>query len=558
MQVAAAFLAVLLVMGTVLPLNQTLAADVPADGGTVVRIGLAYGSGVVPSANLQNSVGSGYRFGYFDADRSFVSLAYTEETRITMLKTQNLYLSGSTYSATVPSGTYTAIGCYHIELPGTYPDFESAKRAATAVPGAFPAYIMGSFTVRVGAYTTKAEAEAAQTALSIAETVIKGTSTNGVSVVATGSAQILFQFDGGSERSLGVMPGLDDSVKTVTWFKGYKYYGGFQYQRIGSDLTVVNFVPLEDYVKGVVPYEMSPSWPLEALKAQAVCARNYVMVNQDKHKSYGFDVCNGTDCQVYQGLNRADSNTDAAVDQTAGVFVRYQGKLAETYFCASNGGATEDVANVWGAQYAYLKGVVDPYEALVRDKIPSYEWTTTFTAEELTTLLRSKNYSCDTIVSFEVTERSALGNVIAITFTDASGRSVYLSRERVRTVLNLRSMRYSVYADGVQQGSNGYTVTGGQLLSSLKGIYAISGTGTIAAVTGDTAYSVTGTGTVSAMTEGTSGTGNGGKGTTFTISGTGLGHNVGLSQWGAYSMANLGYTYQEILQFYYTDVTVGP
>ena len=89
-----------------------------------------------------------------------------------------------------------------------------------------------------------------------------------------------------------------------TWFKGYRYYGGFRYERIGGgDLTVVNILDLETYIKGVVPYEMSSSWPLEALKVQAVCARSYAYINihSGKHTSYHFDVCNTTDCQAYYG-----------------------------------------------------------------------------------------------------------------------------------------------------------------------------------------------------------------------------------------------------------------
>lgn len=67
---------------------------------------------------------------------------------------------------------------------------------------------------------------------------------------------------------------------------------------------------IDDYVKGVLPYEMSPSWPLEALKAQAVCARTYALLQTKHYKSYKFDVCNTTDCQVYQGANLASDLTD--------------------------------------------------------------------------------------------------------------------------------------------------------------------------------------------------------------------------------------------------------
>ena len=526
----------------------------------VIRVGLEWSSTALAAASLENSEGTGYRFGYFDSDRAFVSLAATNQTQITVLKTQNLYLVNGTYATSPPSGAHVTIGCYHVELPGTYPDFTSAQQAAAQIEGAFPAYISGTFTVRVGAYGTKAEAEAAQAALGISDTVIKGTSSNGVSVVKTGTADIILQFDGGTSCSLGVMPGMDDSVKTVTWHKDYRYYGGFQFQRFNGNITVVNFVELEDYLKGVLPYEMSESWPLEALKAQAVCARNYAVLNLGKHESYGFDLCSNMDCQTYYGLNRTGENSIRAVEETQGMYLYYNGKLAETFYFSSDGGATEDVYNVWGSNYPYLKGVKDPYEALVADSIPSYRWSTTFTAEELTRVLNSKGYSCKTIVSFEVTTRSEMGNVTAITFTDVEGNKVYLTRERVRTVLNLRSQRYEVTASG--QPSSGstdesYAVAGGGTVSTANGLYTISGTGTVSAVSGSTLYVATnsGTQTLTGTGNGSSGSG-GGSGTTFTITGTGYGHHVGMSQWGAYAMAKEGYTYKDILTFYFNGTTV--
>ena len=82
-----------------------------------------------------------------------------------------------------------------------------------------------------------------------------------------------------------------------------------------------NDVPLEDYIKGVVPYEMSPSWHKEALKAQAVCARSYADGQKERHKNNGFDVCSTTHCQVYHGIGRATANSNAAVEETRGQYL---------------------------------------------------------------------------------------------------------------------------------------------------------------------------------------------------------------------------------------------
>ena len=170
---------------------------------------------------------------------------------------------------------------------------------------------------------------------------VVGTSGYGVNVVRRGTATILFQFDGGAEHSLAVNPGVDDSEKAVTWLKKNKYFGIFQYQRIasGGNLTISNYVFLDDYVNCVCSREMSNSFPLEALKAQAVCARSYYYqsITTHKHASQGFDICNTTDCQVYYGMASVNERTTQAAEETTGLGVWYQGKPAEVFYFSSDG-----------------------------------------------------------------------------------------------------------------------------------------------------------------------------------------------------------------------------
>ena len=306
--------------------------DVPVDLQTV-RVGLFYGSSALSEARLENAVGSGYQFGYYDSDRVFHAVGSTAETLIAMVPDLNVSVSAGT------------IGRYHIRLSQTYTSFDAAKSAADA-KGGFPAYYNGTYYAMIGSYETQEAAQSALSAGGYGGTVYTGTD-RCVTVTKADTTQILFEFDCGSTYSLAVAP-VSDSGKAVTWCKGYQYYGDFQYTRLTSGvLTVVNFVGLEDYVKGVVPNEMSASWPLEALKAQAVCARTYVAANQNKYRQYGFDMTNDTYCQVYRGLNGANETTDRAVDETAGLFVRYEGKLCSVAYFAADGGATEDSENVW-------------------------------------------------------------------------------------------------------------------------------------------------------------------------------------------------------------------
>ncbi|MGE4484959.1 MAG: SpoIID/LytB domain-containing protein [Oscillospiraceae bacterium] len=532
-----------------------------------VKIGLFYGSSALVSANLQNvtGIGSGYEFGYFNSDREFVPIeASVSVTKISMLKDINQYYSASENSYYEGTNGSVIVGCFHIQLDKTYDTYDEARAAADTFTSvtAFPRYCEGCFYVCAGAYTTRADAATAAASLGIqsAYSITCGTSYT-VTVVETGTSKILFEFDCGSSISLAVRPLSDDSgIKTQTWFKGYKYYGSFQYARLsGEDLTVVNFVGLEDYVKGVIPYEMSASWPIEALKAQAVCARTYVMSHLNAHKSNGFDLCNTVDCQVYRGTTSATANSDSAVDDTEGQYLMYDGTLCETYYSSSDGGASESSENVWPNARGYLIGKEDPYEAAVINKIANYNWTVTYTANQLTAKLQNKGYSCSTITKFEIVEFTPTGNVYKIKFTDVNGKTFTFSKEYVRTVLGLRSPRYAVNGDTADSrdvtlyvnGTSG-TTTGSAIPSS----YAIGSGGTTKVVVSDDTFcAITGSGTVEAVPtqKGSSASAE----DTFVISGSGYGHNVGMSQWGAYSMASVyDLSYTDILTFYYTGTDI--
>ena len=126
-------------------------------------------------------------------------------------------------------------------------------------------------------------------------------------------------------------------------------------------LMMINHVPLESYLRGVIPHEVSPSWPREALKTQACAARAFALGSRQSGKSW--DVYCDVRSQAYVGVGIEDSRTDAAVRDTAGVCPTYNGSpIVATYFSCS-GGQTESVKYVWGGNYPYLKGVSDPYDS---------------------------------------------------------------------------------------------------------------------------------------------------------------------------------------------------
>ena len=544
---------------SILPLGMTASAvdDKP------LRVGLYYNSTTVVVSNLENAQGAGYAFGYYDADRNFVKLGESWESKISVMKTQNLYLTNGGVYVYESAGAVGVVGCYHVHLPWAYPDFESAQAAAATVTGGFVAWIEGSYYVRMGSYASRAAAQEAVDALGVEGGTVGETSAYGYSVVATGTTRILFQFDAnkaGLEGAFGVLPGLEDGVKAVTAFKGQKFYGGFTFERInGGDSTVVNVVNLDDYVKGVIPYEMSPSWPIEALKAQAVAAKNYALgkkAGSSHNKTYHFDICTTTDCQVYRGVGGANANSNQAVDEVSGKFVYYNGKLAtQTVYSSSHGGASEDAKNIWGTDHPYLKGVIDPYEADVADIAGNYKWTKTYTADALKARLQEKGIVLNgDLVNF-TTKKSETGNVIAFTVTDTTGKNYTVSRDKVRTYLNVNSIHFDVTVSGGDLSAPGYTIAERPgTVSDLTTQYAISGDGTVSAVS-DGAYAITGDGVVKLEPAPGAPTGTG-KNAVYTFKGTGWGHSVGMSQWGAYAMAKRGFGYEDILKFYFTGITV--
>lgn len=393
-------------------------------------------------------------------------------------------------------------------------------------------------------------------------TKITVTATQGTMVVTNSSTgEYLYQHNDAYGTQLGIEPFSLVGEKTVTKC-GYPYYGGFRFERIEAydgTMTIVNMVSLDDYVSGVAPYEMSPSWPLEALKTQVVCARTFALSHTSKHgKTFSFDLCDSDCCQVYKGVYSGSyvSNLNAAVSGTAGVVLMYEGEYCDTVYSSSNGGGSESAKNVWGKEVPYLQGLIDPYEALIADQINKYYWTETFTGEELQAKLIASGYVGCGVVTEVKTTLSETGNVIALTFVDDAGKSwsIY-NGTKCRTFLSLRSIHYTVsseYGSTVEDGS--IMVNGSDPLDLSGGITVINGDGTISTITGG--YVVTDAGVEELTANSSDVTSSSATGTVFTFSGTGWGHNVGMSQYGAYSMANLGYTYQDILQFYYTGVMI--
>ena len=149
-----------------------------------------------------------------------------------------------------------------------------------------------------------------------------------------------------------------------------------------DSLNVVNALAVDAYVKGVIPNESPPSWPMAELKAQAVASRSFALTAGVGGN--GFDLYADTRSQVYKGLESEYTSSNEAAEQTHGQVLTYNGKIAETLFSACSGGHTESIQNVFGGPaIPYLQGVPDPYDYYC----PLHEWTLKFSGPEISAKL---------------------------------------------------------------------------------------------------------------------------------------------------------------------------
>jgi stage II sporulation protein D len=186
------------------------------------------------------------------------------------------------------------------------------------------------------------------------------------------------------------------------------YRGALEVVPTDSDagaLNVINALPVDQYVKGVIPNESPPSWPAAALEAQAVAARSFAL--SVSVGGNGFGLYNDTRSQVYEGLDSETASTNAAADATRGQVLMYGGDIAETYVSACSGGHTESVQNVFfGSSIPYLVGVPDPYDYYC----PLHDWTLKFSGSEISAKLGG--YLDGALKKVVVTQRGASPRII--------------------------------------------------------------------------------------------------------------------------------------------------
>jgi stage II sporulation protein D len=210
--------------------------------------------------------------------------------------------------------------------------------------------------------------------------------------------------------------------------------------------NVVNELPMETYLRGVVPAEMPSTWPTEALKAQSIAARSYAARRLRPGESY-YDVADDTSSQVYLGVEAEKATTDAAISATAGVVLKSGSSIANTLFHSTGGGATEHNENVFvsatGAKVSspvsYLRGSSDRRGdgSAYDDSSPYATWSTKrYALAQLSAMFATDaRTNVGTIRTLDLSERGVSGRLIRVTLVGSAGTK-QVSGEVFRSVFN--------------------------------------------------------------------------------------------------------------------------
>lgn len=301
--------------------------------------------------------------------------------------------------------------------------------------------------------------------------------------------------NGANTQALRVLLGSGDAQRTDAQtfvFEGRRYRGTFT----ASPAGIVNTLPLEHYLYGVVSREMPHSWPVAALQAQAIVARTYVLQRSNPTRDY--DLVPSEADQVYTGVDAERPQTSAAVDATAGSVLRFENGFAQVMYSSCCGGHTEASSQAWnGPVLAYLGGVACPYCV----DSPWFRWIHEIDVPAVQSALARQFAAIGDLQTIELDPPDASGRAKFWTFTGSTGTQRIKAAD-IRRALGTRTLP-SLLVRRVALAAPSQPLR------------------------------------------------------TISIEGSGLGHGVGLCQWGARGMALTGAGARAILGFYYPGTGIG-
>jgi len=212
--------------------------------------------------------------------------------------------------------------------------------------------------------------------------------------------------------------------------RAWQALGPIDVVSIGDRLTVISLVPLEEYVAGVVSGEVSPKWPLESLKAQAVAARTYVMYKKMENQQQLFDVLASVQDQVYHGHAVQPESIQQAIQSTTGQILTYENRPIFAAYSSTAAGPTEDALYVWALDLPYLKGVACPFD----EQAPRYEWQTAFTFDYLEQQLRKEGYGVGTVATLTPYTLTPSGRVDRVRILHSNGEVILRGQDLRRII----------------------------------------------------------------------------------------------------------------------------
>lgn len=258
-----------------------------------------------------------------------------------------------------------------------------------------------------------------------------------------------------------------------------------------TGLLVVDELEIEEYIAGIINYEISSAWPREVVKAQAVAARTYVLYLMEREISPIYGIEGTTAGQVYKGAASEDEASLAAVRECRGEVLVYNDGPALTVYHSNGGGRTDAAGDIWiggaAGEYPYLRSVPSPHDG---DKDPRYSWDFAVPAGIFGKILRGEGFRIGTPRKVVLGDFTSGGRVREVRIVDKGGRTLRLRVEELRRLIGYSILRSAVLTVRREKGL-------------------------------------------------------------FIFRGRGSGHGVGMSQWGARGMAEAGASYKEILRHYY-------
>ena len=248
---------------------------------------------------------------------------------------------------------------------------------------------------------------------------------------------------------------IEPAGNTLLSWNNNSYSGKIFIIPSGKTFHLVEYVPLETYLYGVLPYEMSYTWPLEALKAQAVAARTYTLKTLENVKNQHFDLYSDVRSQMYKGGGKQYDSVKKAVDQTRGEVLTYQDKLFFTYYHANCGGGTDDVRS-WNPGTASIKPLSGA-SCKTDSHSKSYKWEMNLPRAKVENYAKTIGLS-GTLKSIKIARKTDTGRATNLTVRTSKGsKTVPCGKFRLATgIRSCKITKLSVRKKDVHFEGKGY------------------------------------------------------------------------------------------------------